>query len=57
VTQPKAVPQPTLTGNCLHDYNRADTLKTEAAKLVSAKKFDEACDRYFKAVNIVRLND
>ena len=51
--------QPTnsLTGQNLNDFNRAEKLKTESATLVKNSKFNEACEKYFQAINIVRLNE
>ena len=39
------------------DYDRAETLKNEAAKLVTQKDLDGACLKYFAAINMIRLND
>jgi hypothetical protein len=32
-------------------------LKNEANELVKQKKFDDACVKYFAAINTIRLND
>lgn len=39
------------------DYDHAEALKNEAAKLVSSKDLDGACVKYFAAINKIRLND
>lgn len=48
---------PTLSAPDKKDFDRAETLKNEAAKLVSQKDLEGACLKYFAAINIIRLND
>jgi tetratricopeptide (TPR) repeat protein len=38
------------------DLTKAEQLKGEAGKLFSAKKYDEACELYFSAINTIRAN-
>ena len=38
------------------DLDAAEKLKTEAGNLFREKKFDEACTKYFAAINQIRLN-
>jgi len=35
---------------------KAEQDKAEANKLFTAKKYDEACERYFSAINTIRAN-
>ena len=40
-----------------NDLAKSESFKNEANDLVKAKKFEEACVKYFAAINVVRLND
>lgn len=41
----------------MNDLNKSESLKNEANDLVKAKKFEDACVKYFAAINVIRLND
>ena len=45
-----------LTADQKSDLAQAESLKVEANKLFSAKKYEEACDIYFSAINTIRAN-
>ena len=45
-----------LTADQKSDLTKAETLKGEANKFFSAKKYEEACDSYFSAINKIRAN-
>ena len=45
-----------LTADQKSDLTKAEQLKGEANKLVGAKKYEEACELYFSAINTIRAN-
>ncbi len=47
---------PNLTADQKSDLTKAEQLKAEANQLTSAKKFEEACELYFSAINTIRAN-
>jgi tetratricopeptide (TPR) repeat protein len=45
-----------LTTDQKSDLTKAEQLKSEANKMVTEKKFEEACELYFSAINTIRAN-
>jgi hypothetical protein len=55
--KPAPKPQSSLPQAEQSDLAKSEGFKNEANDLVKAKKFDEACVKYFAAINVIRLNE
>ena len=45
-----------MPGALKEDLDASDKLKVEADTFYKQKKYDEACAKYFSAINIIRMN-